>query len=369
MLLGAAFAAVLLCGASAVIVPPPTNVVVSCQNLKTTVSWQHSSQQPETRFRVTIDGSSGNSSNETTEHEYDLSHFVWRSKEHYLGFHTVTVTALQGGDQSEPTSSKSFSFNHFKTVFLKCLLEFPPVNLTVREATATLSFPNPIHFYKELEQAVKQEDAVLELSISTDKGTLEKKCIDQVDFNKTGRICARHLDDGLTAHWTIVALMLGIFLFVIVVATAAVFKVKAWTMKSYIPIPSPLVKLDTKLQWFVETPTETCSPVTVTDRSRPGSLEDVHHLSKDDGDDSDSGRSSSSLGFQSSENLYNHRQLLDGSNQELESRGHRTDEDFTDDSVKTECVSLDEEEASPYDRPQNLHDMGDGDMVICYTGS
>lgn len=40
-------------------VPPPTNVAVSCQNLKVTVSWEYSQQQPETSFRVHIKGATG----------------------------------------------------------------------------------------------------------------------------------------------------------------------------------------------------------------------------------------------------------------------------------------------------------------------
>ena len=57
--------------------------------------------------------------------------------------------------------------------------------------------------------------------------------------------------------------------------------------------------------------------------------------------------------------------------------GYRGDEDFAEDSVKTETLPIDlegaeEKERSPYDCPHNLPhnlqvDMGDGDMVTGYS--
>lgn len=72
------------------------------------------------------------------------------------------------------------------------------------------------------------------------------------------------------------------------------------------------------------------------------------------------------------------RGLSDSRNQDLEaagllSEGQRTD----DDSVKTECASMDlgeeeeeeEVERSPYDCPHTVQvDMGDGDIATGYTG-
>ncbi|MEQ2263943.1 hypothetical protein XENORESO_015791, partial [Xenotaenia resolanae] len=55
-----------------------------------------------------------------TDHQYDLSHFVWESQEHYQAFLCVTVTAIQGGKQSEDVRSKSFSFNMLNPVDIEC---------------------------------------------------------------------------------------------------------------------------------------------------------------------------------------------------------------------------------------------------------
>ncbi|KAF3688085.1 hypothetical protein EXN66_Car003757 [Channa argus] len=377
MLPGVAFTALLLCGVSAVTVPPPTNVIVSCQNLKTTVSWKYSSPQPDTRFRVNVDGSAGQLQNETTEHQYDLSHFVWQSEVQYMGFHFVTVTAVQGDNQSESARSESFSFNHLKTVTKKCLLEFPPVDLTMTGTEATLSFPNPFHFYRELKLAVKRSDASLKLIISTDNGTFEhsctmkdltckhdvmfpdgveqcvtltgwlcsRNCIEEVMFNKTGRICVSILDSNLNVHWIFAALMLGIFAFIIVVIAAAIFKMKACTMHAYNPMPNSLENWDKQPQHYAQDATkETYSPVAVTDESLSGSSEDDYKTSKDLGDDDNS--SGNSLGFQSSEDYYQENEFLEGSEEEEDKDG---------------------EMMSPYDRPQHLQDIGGGEMVKCYT--
>lgn len=58
--------------------------------------------------------------NETTDHQLDLSHFVWVSEERYMALHEVTVAAIQGGHQSEQIKSKTFAFNSLKTADIKC---------------------------------------------------------------------------------------------------------------------------------------------------------------------------------------------------------------------------------------------------------
>lgn len=57
---------------------------------------------------------------ETTDHQYDLSPFVWESEERYMDYYVVTVTAIQGGVLSEPVKSKSFTFNRLKPATMEC---------------------------------------------------------------------------------------------------------------------------------------------------------------------------------------------------------------------------------------------------------
>ncbi|XP_069023853.1 interferon gamma receptor 1 [Embiotoca jacksoni] len=139
----------LIGGVSAVFVPPPTNLTLSCQNLQTTVRWDYSKQHPETRFRVNIIAFSSLDEAETTDHHYDLSHFVWKS-EHYMDYLYVTVTAVQGGNESAAVTSNSLSFNYLKTVHTTCYLDFPRVDVSVEKNRTAVTFRNPVRFYKEL---------------------------------------------------------------------------------------------------------------------------------------------------------------------------------------------------------------------------
>ncbi|XP_054865878.1 interferon gamma receptor 1 isoform X2 [Amphiprion ocellaris] len=194
MLPDGAFTVLLLLvgGVSAVPVPPPRNVHVSCQNAKVSVSWDYSKQQPHTIFRINISGSSENwEVSRTTDHHFDLSHFVWKSEENYKDFLYVTVTAIQGDSQSEGVQSNSFSFNYLKTVDTQCSLDFPPVDVKEDESGATVSFPNPVHFYKELEQTVNPDAVpVFQYIVSSVKNhtayirQFEENCMERVDTCK-----------------------------------------------------------------------------------------------------------------------------------------------------------------------------------------
>uniref|UniRef100_A0A4W6G8E8 Uncharacterized protein n=1 Tax=Lates calcarifer TaxID=8187 RepID=A0A4W6G8E8_LATCA len=230
-----------------VAVPPPTNVTLSCQNLKTTVSWEYNKHQPQTNstfstffFFLNLD---------SINHQYDLSRFIWESTDRYKDIHSVTVIGV---------------------------LNFPPVNLTVEDSRSTVSFQNPLLFYKELKQATKP-DTYFDFSVSSDNVSRHictvikepicrfdfsfpegvEECVtlvgwlmtgqrtDWVAFNKTGRIC--HTDStgksepgGTNVHWVILAVVLGCLVLVITAVTISVCCVKAWTTK---PLPTPIVRV------------------------------------------------------------------------------------------------------------------------------
>lgn len=57
---------------------------------------------------------------ETSDHQYDLSHFIWTSEKHYMDNYYVSVTAVLGGSQSDPVQSETFTFNNVKTADLTC---------------------------------------------------------------------------------------------------------------------------------------------------------------------------------------------------------------------------------------------------------
>lgn len=73
--------------------------------------------------------------------------------------------------------------------------------------------------------------------------------------------------------------------------------------------------------------------------------------------------SSAGCDYNPGNSCYAERPHLDSSDSDRSG----TDDDSGDDSVKTECVSI--EERSAYDCPHVMMDMGDGDMVTGYTGN
>lgn len=255
------------------LVPAPENVTVKCENQRTTVQWDYSDQRPNTTFIVSL---SESHEVRTLDREFDLSRFIWESEDHYMDFHYVSVTALQGSNRSAPVPSQTFSFNRFKTTDITCKLDFPPVKLTVEESEATVTFDNPFHFYKELERANKPSTAVFSFKVVFENndhtqcrcGVDQRRCKcsfeipedtepcvtlsgqivegnvvgGHIQFNEKGHVCPEPFvePEPTRAHWLAVALMLTIVSFVIIGLTVAICKLRAWTLKTP-PLPNPLV--------------------------------------------------------------------------------------------------------------------------------
>ncbi|KAM4749938.1 interferon gamma receptor 1 isoform 1-T2 [Anableps anableps] len=409
MLLDGAFRALLLiiCWVSSAAVPPPSNVTLRCQNLQTTVSWDYSKHQPQTVFWVNITGSKSVSpfKANTTEHQYDLSHFVLGSKEHYLTFLVVSVTAVQGGKQSEAVLSKSFSFDQLESVDIKCSLDFPPVTVHVAEQVASVKFQNPLRFYKELYRTVNFiSNAVLIYTVSSAANTFEGKCLvteitckldvmfpdnveacvtlkgdllfgnlgnDQVAFKETKKFCAEK--QALYGEVELGVMLGSIFLIVLIVAVAAICKVEAWTTK----IPYPLIQVDprrnSEQQSFIPPVNPEHNKVSVSPPCKSSLLD-----SKGDNCPERPQASNTSCDYDHHPIQHYSERCIKGSNPnlgtgDLTSGANGTDDDSTDGSEKTECVSLSstEGERSPYDCP-HVHfqtELGDGEMVFGYSGN
>ncbi|XP_022075971.2 interferon gamma receptor 1 [Acanthochromis polyacanthus] len=404
MLPDGAFTVLLLLvgGVSAVPVPPPTNVNVICHNAKVSVSWDYSELQPHTTFWVNVSGSSGNrEENRTTDRQFDLSHFVWKSEENYNGFLYVTVSAIQGEKESEGVQSNSFSFNYLKTVDTRCYLDFPPVDVKEDGSGATVSFPNPVHFYKELEtdaahvfsytvssvkngtEYIQPFDQECMMGVNTCKLDVlfpegVKKCVrlkgmlfdskSVNQFRETAEICARVSTE---IHVVMVAVILFcILVFIIIVVVVCIFKSVAWTM--HVPDKEPnALRLDhnPKVMRHHNKPTEVTSTVSFLKRLSVSSEDDQHSNNDPASPFPDTSHYMGSAFSESSD-----QELEDA---EMIPEGSRTDSDSAGDSVRTECVSLspeedeeDEQEFVPaYDRPHAVMvDFGDGDMVTGYKG-
>ncbi|XP_070776002.1 interferon gamma receptor 1 [Enoplosus armatus] len=378
-------------GASAVVVLPPSNVTVSCQNVRVTVSWEYSKRQPQTSFRVQMRGSAGDYDlKETSDHQYDLSHLVWAPGVRYLDFLYATVTAIQGGDQSEPVESKTFSFNALKTVDIKCSLNFPSVDLNVADSGATVSFRNPLHDYSELKRAIVWDEAFIEYNVTSGGAVFKEDCtvkqencklsfsggvekcaslggslfsvnkVEYVLFNKMDSICP---SSSTEVHMMTLVLLLSVIVFLITVATIIIYKTRAWTLKTPSPLKPEVKPLyrEQDSRYYSVRKTDISTVVIDNKPCKKPSVsseeENLEDCSRGDVE-----------------------RRLHG-NQELEAERlieeRRRDDDSADDSVKTECISIyleveeeeeEEVEVSAYDCPHTLQvDMGDGDMATGYS--
>ncbi|KAL7404384.1 hypothetical protein ABVT39_013920 [Epinephelus coioides] len=375
----------------------PTNVTLSCTNLNVTVSWKYQERKPQTSFRVHITGSAGDYETETTDHQYDLSHFVWQSEEHYLAFHYVTVTAIEGGNQSQSVQSETFTFNKLKYADKTCALDFPPVDLNENDSGATVSFVNPLYFYRELKEVGKWNAVTFIYSVFSDGALMSgptectaaqehckhdvsfpegvEKCVNlsgwlsargnlaEVEFRESSRIC---LSESAELHAVVLTVILFVLAIVISVIIIIIYRANAWTMK--IPsLPRPLISELQNLRerdMYAHMSHEHFSQVIVSQPCKNPSVssEEENHLMENLD-------SSAGSGFQHDEFYMGGR-----------SEGYRRGDDSENSSVKSETDStgLEEEdeeeleevsvEVSPYDCPHTLQvDMGDGDMVTAYN--
>ncbi|KAM9708112.1 uncharacterized protein ACNS7B_000533 [Menidia menidia] len=375
MLLGFWLVVVILIHAvSSDVVPPPANVKVNCANRKTTVSWDYRRERPQTTFRVNIKGPKLDEMVITADQLYDLTHSVWQSGQHYLNYLVVTVTAVQGGNESEAVSSESFSFNDLKTVDKKCVLQFPPwdVDEDKKRKGVTVSFENPIHFYKELKKDA--EDLEFHFSIITNqmqqnvsctrsqitcKGDVKfpegvKKCVrlkghfttngvPQVMFQETPKNCTP--ENNLVVLTVVPLFVLGLAIIGIVILICLV---KAWTMD----IPNPkFLDIDDKCQ-----DPEKRILYPEAQNGQISSLQVHKNCQQTFEDDSASSVTDSRASL-----LYAERGNLcpDG--------GYRSGIESSNESVNAACEEEDNQSVSPYDRPHVMQmDLGDGDMVDVY---
>ncbi|KAK5898875.1 hypothetical protein CesoFtcFv8_008412 [Champsocephalus esox] len=269
LLVGGAFTALLLLlsGLSAAFVPPPSNLTVICTSPSVNLSWEFSEQQTHTQFKIDVRGS-GNKEIHTVwvkERYFDAFDFVWKSEASFMDFYGVNVTAFQGENRSKEAKI-TFTFNDFKTTDVKCHLDFPHVDLMETDSGATLSFQNPLHYYKQLKQAIGS-DASFTFEASSETGQLKEDCgqhenckldivfpadvekcvtlkgdllesIGGQAFRQIDKICAKPEEKDLTVALVVLLFVLGI---VIVVIIIIIIKVRAWTMEVPDTPPSLIV--------------------------------------------------------------------------------------------------------------------------------
>lgn len=373
--LWAAFLSLLLPGALVhALVPAPENVTVRCGDQRPVVSWDYRPQQL-TNFNVHLLGSGQRFSAQTVDHELNLSDFVWNSSEQMFNYLYVAVTAEQGLNQSKPSESPSFSYNLHKTVAVTCNLKFPPVTLTVEGAEATVSFENPLHFYKEL-RTIKDyskfditiiiakrsehdracgQTPVCKFSVNLPEDA--EPCVnlsgvighgnygqEQISVQLIGPVCATATTDLL---WVVAVVIFVLFIVLISLITFGVCKTRAWDLTK-IPTPQTLA-LNLQNPTLSMHQSETVySSVQITG-TRPRTIEDPESPCPES----------------------SHRVQEDEDRVLIPPPDLCEDQDESAESTKTETLSLhsssSEIEVSNYERRHPVEvDMG-GDMVTGYT--
>ncbi|XP_034544463.1 interferon gamma receptor 1 [Notolabrus celidotus] len=391
---------VLMIGAAAEIVLRPSNLTLSCDNFNVTASWKYSRQHPNTRFKVLVQRDNNDSEHETADQHFDLSPFIWKSKESYMEVHSVSVTAMLGENQSQPVQSKTLTFNSLRPADIKCKLAFPPVDLKGDGLGVTVTFRNPLNFYKDLQKAgesgayfwfnvttaggnsvtgtclVNQEKCQREISFSEGEEkcvTLRGQLYDQigaryVKFNETAPICFEDSTDF--PEMILLAILLSATFIIVILIITAICLTKSWTMREVKILPSSLkLSKDCRTQYHVPHE-EDFSAVVLIDNTTCKSPS-VSSEEEDLQDDRDgSGARGTDVGYKEgamlessnqeseTETLYSSRGGKSQINQGLEYSSSSTDDHSADDSVRTEEeeVEEEEEEVSPYDCPHNLLD-------------
>ncbi|KAL6487571.1 hypothetical protein MHYP_G00041970 [Metynnis hypsauchen] len=127
----------------------PTNVSVSCHNFENVVYWNYSdlSQKPE--FAVTIGVYKGEQPPvlKTTESYLDISNYTDEADNVY----DVYVEAwLNGSESARSREVVKFTYSQDfpkSSLFSKCVVDFPDVDVSASHHTIELSFVHPYDFY------------------------------------------------------------------------------------------------------------------------------------------------------------------------------------------------------------------------------
>ncbi|NP_001347768.1 interferon gamma receptor 1-like precursor [Poecilia reticulata] len=138
---------------SSALVAPPTNVTLTCRNLQNILSWDYENDVPGLRFHVSIgyDSQIPGCPNEMWFNESsrraDLS-FLSNPNNVYH----IELKAVLGEDESEIAPKDGIEFTYFSSALFgeKCLLDFPPVDITTQEHQhIQVEFKHPWLVYKD----------------------------------------------------------------------------------------------------------------------------------------------------------------------------------------------------------------------------
>ncbi|GAA6101626.1 interferon gamma receptor 1-like [Tachysurus ichikawai] len=124
--------------------PVLTDVRLTCHNFKNVLYWNYSAPDPKPEFSVTISGYENGVESVLTNQTYlDISEYTHDAVD---GYH-VQVTAQANGSELETSAGISFSYNKDFPTEVKCVVDFPSLEVSVFDRRVKLSFTHPFYFH------------------------------------------------------------------------------------------------------------------------------------------------------------------------------------------------------------------------------
>uniref|UniRef100_A0A672RG09 Uncharacterized protein n=1 Tax=Sinocyclocheilus grahami TaxID=75366 RepID=A0A672RG09_SINGR len=151
---------------------PPASVSIQCDSYGVEVRWEYPDLNQDVQFQVKVmhDFNQRNSNvtqNLTRSLRLNISSMLfYPAYNRYI----VNVTAVRGGEESEPTLSDIFSYNKYATAKIKCHLDFPEVELSPKDGKLHVQFSNPLQLYRN-SPALRGLNDNLEYCIETEEVT------------------------------------------------------------------------------------------------------------------------------------------------------------------------------------------------------
>ncbi|XP_032396878.1 growth/differentiation factor 10b isoform X2 [Etheostoma spectabile] len=129
-------------------VEPPTNLTLHCHNMHNVLKWSYDQILPGLRFRVDIAATSGDPSFVWVDPPAELQADLWFLSDPTNAYF-LTVTAVMGQNESDPTPGIIFSYFKDSPEGQKCYVDFPSVNVTAQpDYTVLLRFTHPWLVYR-----------------------------------------------------------------------------------------------------------------------------------------------------------------------------------------------------------------------------
>ncbi|XP_052462587.1 interferon gamma receptor 1-like [Carassius gibelio] len=129
---------------------PPASVSIQCDSYGVEVRWEYPDLDQDVQFQVKVIHDYNERNSNITQKLTRSLHLNISSMLFHPAFnrYIVTVTALRGGEESEPTPSDIFSYNKYATANIKCYLDFPEVKLSPKDGKLHVQFINPLQLYR-----------------------------------------------------------------------------------------------------------------------------------------------------------------------------------------------------------------------------